>query len=231
MEAKREQSKTLDWSYRLSPEDLKRLESLLKKLFPTIIWACRATDGSTLKSANLDDILTLTNRDEDRIRSLGVTGFGENVYKEFMSIDFLGSGGTRFSIVHDPDKTRELQNLLRHFCLDIKPAYSVVSDLHGLRKWFLFGLSFVLGLALIILYSNGREVFNVKPTLKEYAWGTLLLNIPGFFSVAGNKIFPRASYLIGAGKARDETTSWLRNCVLWGFFAAVIGGAITSFFV
>ncbi len=95
MDVTRRHSDLLPWSYRLSPDDLTRLEVLLKQSFPTVLWECGTADGSTLTSDNLSTIVSLSNRGEESIRSIGVTASGD-VFSERVSLDFLRSGGIKF---------------------------------------------------------------------------------------------------------------------------------------
>lgn len=224
--ATRRHSDLLPWSYRLTPDDLTRLEELLKRSFPKVLWTCRLKDGSTITTTELGDILSLSNRGDERIKSVGVTASGD-LFSERVSVDFETYGGISVLTNHNPDSSRLIYKDIKDICFNARPNYTLISDMNKVAK-FLFWIGFsVLGGIFTVNWSLNTEVFAIKPTYKLLAWGLFFQQIPGFFIFFGDKVFPRASYVFGAGKRRDASAAWWRNVVLVTLFASILGGLVS----
>jgi len=233
MDTEASKSRSLELAFVLNGEDVRRLESLLKEIGDSIEYQVKFSDGHALQYHSADEILKLSNSSARCIVSFiaGVKGRAKQsayvVLKERITQSSGGNSqsptieytinGTQKDVIYFGDKLDE-------WTLSVRQWYSAFY--HGFLAVLLF-LAVVL--APIFLWGSLAPRIFSDAFLKFHSWlqgATVVALWVGEYWLF--KLFPRATFAIGAGVRRHEFFRFLRTSILAGFILSVLASLFAN---
>ena len=217
----------------LRPESIRRLWTLLTDKAGPVEAVALCADGIEREFSTDEDLINYANFPAQRIMGLQLGVWGED--GERASITFTRHRpSVRFSASGSENDVAILRQHIANIAEGIKPWYSFVAKIpEWIAPYMLLGISMVVLTVAMVL--PGRR--NHTPLGGSTVVLIMLSMIFGTAILAGGlawlntlrvKLFPMATFALGAGVERHQTGENIRWCVIIGFFVSLAAGFVVA---
>ena len=221
--ARREQRTSLSTAYCLNEHTIRLIVDLFISQDLCVSYKVTLSDGSELRMTELDELLTLPNYGAEKIVSM--TMFGHEKYSIPVGIAFHNDGDISFTCEGDRDFTSLMEFRIKALIRNARVKYSWVISFPA---WCVVLFSIAMGalnMAIILSINHDDGHFLFWPGNRVDRWKLLafILVNSASFVVSGftnSWLFPKAQFIIGAGKARADAIASRRSILFWGVLVA-----------
>lgn len=224
----------------LTPEKLKRMVSLFELYYSDLHYNAALLDGSTVKFADYNELVSYNNCKRSRIKDIwifGKLGYDSSAFACYIKATYglFVSYGHSVEVVYSLESLEDATVFRAKLaeCIDVMKRPTMYTVLCKLSATFLVMMCGVVCLAYTAFYFALGGTLNNEPTALMYVLCfacTMLIYI--FLKQIDRlwaTLYPPVTFLWGEEIERERKNTALRSNIFWGVVVATVVGVTVAF--